>query len=108
MPELELTGLNVATRGNPVFIEFQAATKKYDIARVAWATDGEFREGDELELTVGYPSAEALPTYRIPFRPAGKAITALRLTFALNSEPELESLVLREISPAASQPLASK
>ena len=97
-PELELTQLNITTNQKPVFIEVQASSQKYDIARVAWATDGVFRPGDDREMTVGYSSGETLPTYRIPVQPTGKAITGLRLTFPLNSQPELKTLTLREIS----------
>jgi hypothetical protein len=97
-PQLELTGLNIKTNNKPVFIEVQATSQKYDIARVAWATDGEFRAGEEREMTVGYPSGEALPTYRIPVQPTGNAITGFRLTFPLNTQPELKALKVREIS----------
>ena len=98
MPQLEFTGLDIATRTEPVFIEFQAATKRYELARVAWATDGEFRPGDEREVIIGYPSGEELPTYRVPITTSGKTITGLRITFPLNSEPDLKTLALREIT----------
>ncbi len=98
MPQLEFTGLDIATRTEPVFIEFQATTKKYELARVAWATDGEFRPGDEREVIIGYPSSEELPTYRVPITTSGKTITGLRITFPLNSEPDLKTLALREIT----------
>ena len=98
MPQLEFTGLDIATRTEPVLIEFQATTKRYELARVAWATDGEFRPGDEREVIIGYPASEELPTYRVPITTSGKTITGLRITFPLNSEPNLKTLALREIT----------
>ena len=99
-PQLEFTGLDIATRAGTVFIEFQATTNRYELARVAWATDGEFRPGDEREVMIGYPSAGELPTYRVPISTNGKTITGLRIAFPLNSEPDLQTLALREITAA--------
>jgi hypothetical protein len=98
MPQLVFTGLDIATREETAFIEFQATTKRYELARVAWATDGEFRPGDEREVIIGYPSGEQLPTYRVPISTKGKSITGLRITFPLNAEPDLKTLAIREIT----------
>jgi len=98
VPSFEINGLSTRIAGDVVLIEFQAGLDRYEVARVAWATDGEFRPGDVRDVIIGYPSGETLPTYRVPVSTKGKTITGLRITFPLNSEPDLKTLALREIT----------
>jgi hypothetical protein len=85
----------VATR-QPIMIEIEARCDRFDVARLAWATDKGYQAGQEVEFIVGYPGPEC-PTYRVTISPTGQSITALRLQFPGGSTVELKDVRIREL-----------
>ena len=85
----------VATR-QPIMIEVEASCNRFDVARLAWATDKGYQAGQEVEFMVGYPAPEC-PTYRVTISPTGQPITALRLQFPGGSTVELKDVRIREL-----------
>jgi hypothetical protein len=92
----EITGLNVAAGNHPVMIEIEAKCDRFAVARVAWATGGEYRPGHEMEFTAGYPGVES-PTYRVTIATGGQPITALRLQFPGGATVDLKQIRIHEL-----------
>jgi hypothetical protein len=96
VPQIEFIGLNIAAGDHPVMIEIEAKCDRFDVARVAWATGGEFKAGQEMEFIAGYPGVES-PTHRITLVTGGQPITALRLQFPAGAAVDLKKLNIHEI-----------
>ncbi len=96
-PQIEFTGLNVADGKHPLMIEIETQCNRFAVARVAWATGNEFKPGQEMEFTAGYPGVEC-PTHRITIATGGQTITALRFHFPGGSTVDLKQVRIRELS----------
>lgn len=94
---VEFADLSVATGNNPVLIEIEAQCDRFDLARVAWATGGEYKPGHEMEFIAGYPANET-PTHRITIATGGQPITALRLQFPGGATVDLKQVRIRQFS----------
>ena len=92
---IELMGLNVATGSQPIMIEIEAKCDRFHIARVAWATDGVFKGGQEMQFNAGYPGVE-YPTHRVTISTDGKPISALRFVFP--GGVDLKQVRIRELN----------
>ena len=101
---VEFADLNLETGNNPVMIEMDAQCDRFAVARVAWATGGEYRPGQEMEFVAGYPSTET-PTYRVTFTTGILPITALRLQFPAGATVALKQVRIRQfrLSPATTE-----
>jgi len=95
-PQIEFTGLNVAAGKYPLMIEIEAKCDRFAVARVAWATGNEFKAGQEMEFTAGYPGVEC-PTHRVTIATGGQPITALRLQFPTGATVDLRQVRIREL-----------
>ncbi len=95
-PQIEFTGLNVATGNHPVMIEIQARCSRFEIARVAWATGYGLNAGPEIEFIAGYPGAE-YPTHRVTIATGGQPISALRLQFPAGATVDLKQVRILEL-----------
>ncbi len=96
---VEFNDLNITVGKCPVMIEIEATCDRFDIARVAWATDDGHKAGQEMEFVAGYPGVES-PTYRVTIAAGGKRISGLRLQFPASATVDLKQLRLREFSIA--------
>lgn len=88
---IEFADLNIPADDHPVMIEIEAKCNRFALARVAWATGGKFKAGQEMEFIAGYPGAES-PTHRVTMNTDGEPITALRLQFPANAEVDLKQI----------------
>lgn len=95
-PRTELTGLNIASGGQPVMIEIEATCNRFDVARVEWSADNGYAPPQSMEFIVGYPGVER-PTYRATFFPGDKPITALRLQFPAGAAVDLKQIRVHEL-----------
>jgi hypothetical protein len=77
-------------------IEIEAKCDRFDVARVAWATGGEFKSGQERDFTAGYPGVES-PTHRVTINTGGQPITALRLLFRGGVPGHLNNVDLKHV-----------
>ncbi len=93
---IEFNDLNIPVGKCPVMIEIEAMCDRFDVARVAWATDEGFMAEQEMQFIAGYPGVE-LPTYRITIATEGKRISGLRLQFPAGATVDLKRLRIREI-----------
>jgi len=98
-PQIEFAGLNIAAGEHPVMLEFEAKCDRFDLARVAWATGGGFKAGQDMEFVAGYPGVE-FPTHRVTIAAGGSPISALRLQFPGGATVVLKQVRVREISIA--------
>lgn len=96
-PQIEFPGLNVKAGNHPVMIEIEAKCDRFEVARVAWATDEGFKSGQEMEFIAGHPGAE-FPTYRVTIDTGGQPISALRFQFPAGATVDLKQVIIREIS----------
>lgn len=103
-PQIEFTGLNIATGNGPIMIEIEAKCDRFEVARIAWATGEGYKPGQEMEFIAGYPGHES-PTYRVTIAANSQPITALRLHFP-GTTIDLKQLRIREISLFSEEPLA--
>lgn len=94
VPQIEFTGLNIATGNQAILIEIEAKCSRFDIARVACVT-GETTQ--EMEFIAGYPGVE-FPTYRVTMDTGGRPITALRLQFPGGSSVDLKQVRIRGLA----------
>lgn len=94
--QVELTDLRMPPTAHPVMIEIEANCNRFDIARLAWASDKGFQAGQEREFIVGYLGPES-PTYRVTISPTGQPITVLRLQFPGGSTVKLKDVRIREL-----------
>jgi len=96
-PHIELTGLNIVPGSHPLMIEIEAKCDRFDVARLAWATDHGFQAGQEMEFIIGYAGTES-PTHRVTIATGGQVIRALRLGFPAGATVDLEQVRIRELS----------
>lgn len=94
---IEFNDLNIAVGKHPVMIEIEAKCDRFDVARVAWATDDGYKAGQEMEFIAGYPGME-FPTHRVTIATDGKHISGLRLQFPAGATVNLKQLRIRGIS----------
>jgi hypothetical protein len=78
-------------------IEIEAKCDRFDVARVAWATDEGFKAGQEMEFIAGYPGVE-FPTYRVTIDTGGHPFSALGIRFPAGATVDLKQVSIREIS----------
>jgi len=95
--QIEFTGLNIESGDSAVMIEFEVKCSVFDMAHVAWATEGEFKDGDRLEFIAGYPGKE-YQTHRLTFDTGGKPITALRIQFPIGANVDLKTVNVRQLT----------
>ncbi len=96
-PQIEFTGLNVATGNHLVMIEIEAKCNRFDVARLAWATGDGFKVGQDVEFIAGYPGVES-PTHRVTIATGGQPIRALRLQFPAGATVDLKEVRIRQLS----------
>ena len=96
-PQIEIPGLNIETGNHPVMIEIEAKCDRFDVARIAWATDEGFKAGQEMEFIAGYPGVE-FPTYRVTIDTGGHHINALGIRFPAGATVDLKRVRMRELS----------
>ena len=96
-PQIDLPSLNIEVGNHPVMIEIEAKCDRFEVARVAWATDDGVQGGRETEFIAGYPGAE-FPTYRVTIDTGGHPISALSIRFPAGATVDLKQVRIREIS----------
>jgi hypothetical protein len=95
-PRIELTGLNIASDGQPVMIEIEATCNRFQVARMEWSSDKGNTPGQSMEFIVGYPGVER-PTYRVTLDPGDKPINTLRFHFPADAAVDLKQIRIHEL-----------
>jgi hypothetical protein len=95
-PQVELTGLNIASGGQPVMIEIEATCNRFDVARAEWSTGKGQTPARSLEFIVGYPGVQR-PPHRITLDPGDKPISTLRLQFPAGAVVDLKRIRIHEL-----------
>lgn len=95
-PQVEWTGLNIASQGQPIMIEMEATCSRFDVGYVRWSTGDKNVPPKSMEFIAGYPS-EKTPTYRVTFLPGGKPITSLHIQFPAGAVVDLKRIRVHEL-----------